>query len=224
MILEDNLIKIRQEITPTNTKLIAVSKTKPQEAILEMYEKGQRIFGENRVKEMVEKEEELPKDIQWHFIGHLQTKKVKKIAPFVDLIHSIDRPKLLKEVNKRAKQNERVIDCLLQFHIAEEDSKYGLSLNKAKELLASEAYAAMQNIRLVGVMGMATFTDDTAQVRTEFKRLKSIYAQLKQEFFADEATFCEISMGMSGDYQIAIEEGSTMVRIGSLLFGARNYD
>ncbi|MEM6320340.1 MAG: YggS family pyridoxal phosphate-dependent enzyme [Bacteroidota bacterium] len=208
-------------LAPTQTKLVAVSKTKPKSMIQAMYDEGQRIFGENRVQELVEKAEALPKDIQWHQIGHLQTNKVKYIAPFVALIHAVDSLKLLKEINKQAAKNERVIDCLLQFHIAEESSKFGLSLAEAEELLTSEVYQKMENITLVGVMGMATFTDNEVQVRNEFKTLKSHFDHLQQNYFADRPTFKEISMGMSGDYQIAVEEGSTMVRIGSLLFGSR---
>lgn len=210
-------------LSPTKTMLIAVSKTKPMESILALYQKGQRQFGENKVQEVTHKQEQLPKDIAWHFIGHLQSNKVKYIAPFIALIHSVDSSKLLKEINKQARKNERVIDCLLQFKIAAEDSKYGMTLTDARALLTSDGFASFQNIRMVGVMGMATFTDDEAQVRQEFKQLKTIFETLKTDHFAEQDSFKEISMGMSGDYQVAIEEGSTMVRIGSLLFGARNY-
>lgn len=215
--------QIREELSKTDTKLIAVSKTKSNPAILSMYEKGQLDFGENKVQELVQKFEHLPEDIHWHFIGHLQTNKVKYIAPFVHLIHSIDSFKILKEINKQAQKNDRVIDCLLQFKIAEEDSKYGLKLDEATAILTSDVYQQMQHIQIIGVMGMATFTDDTEQVRAEFQRLKIIFDQLKAQFFADVLPFQEISMGMSGDYRIAIEEGSTMVRIGTLLFGERVY-
>jgi pyridoxal phosphate enzyme (YggS family) len=201
--------------------LIAVSKTKPNETILEKYNLGQRIFGENRVQELTAKFEALPKDIQWHLIGHLQTNKVKYIAPFVTLIHSVESLKLLKEINKQALKNNRVIDCLLQMHIAEEDSKFGMSKTDAIELLESEIYSNAKNIRICGVMGMATFTNDEHQVRQEFKNLKQIFDELKTRFFSDVSHFKEISMGMSGDYKIAIEEGSTMVRVGSLIFGSR---
>lgn len=217
------LKQIQAELAPTNTRLVAVSKTKPNEKIEALHAQGQMDFGENRVSELVEKYETLPKDINWHFIGHLQTNKVKYIAPFVHFIHSVDSPRILKEINKQAARNERVISCLLQFKIAAEDSKYGLDWNSAKDLLESEAFSNFQNIQVVGVMGMATFTDDMTQVRGEFKRLKGFFEQLKTDYFSENEAFKEISMGMSGDYQIAIEEGSTMVRIGSLLFGARNY-
>lgn len=215
------LEKILSQLSNTNTKLVAVSKTKPNEKILELYNKGQRIFGENRVQELVSKYDSLPKDIEWHLIGHLQTNKVKYIAPFVSMIHSVDSMKLLKEINKQAKKSERIIDCLLQFHIAMEDSKFGLDLSEAKEILNSERFNNFENVRIKGVMGMASFTDDEKVVRNEFKQLKSIFDELKAAFFSSKDYFQEISMGMSGDYGIAVEEGSTMVRIGSLLFGAR---
>ncbi|MFK7932923.1 MAG: YggS family pyridoxal phosphate-dependent enzyme [Saprospiraceae bacterium] len=216
------LDQVLNSLQPTETRLVAVSKTKPNEQIVEMYDRGQRIFGENRVQEVTDKHAALPKDIEWHFIGHLQTNKVKYIAPFISLIHSVDSLKILKEINKQAKRNERIIDGLLQFHIAEEDTKYGLDLAEAQALLASDAYAEMENIRLVGVMGMATFTDDKAQVRREFQQLQQIFSTLKKNHFAEADAFKEISMGMSGDYLIAMEEGSTLVRIGSLLFGSRH--
>lgn len=215
------LEKILQELAPTKTKLVAVSKTKPVAAIQAMYDQGQRIFGENRVQELVEKEALLPKDIEWHQIGHLQTNKVKYIAPFVSLIHAVDSLKLLKEINKQAVKNNRVIDCLLQFHIAEESSKFGLDKAEAIVLLNSEIYKTFENIRIVGVMGMATFTDDESQVQQEFRHLKNLFDTLKNDLFPSVDYFKEISMGMSGDYQLAIQEGSTMVRIGSLLFGSR---
>ena len=215
------LSNILSELEKTNTTLVAVSKTKPNEKILELYNQGQRIFGENRVQELVGKYESLPKDIEWHLIGHLQTNKVKYIAPFVSLIHSVDSYKLLKEINKQALKNERAIDCLLQFHIATEDSKFGLDLKEASEILASKSFQNLKNIRIVGVMGMASFVSEENQVRNEFKNLKNIFVELKKQFFDEADSFKEISMGMSGDYKIATEEGSTMVRIGSLLFGAR---
>lgn len=218
MILQD----IRQSLAATQATLVAVSKTKPEADLLALYEQGQRDFGENRVQELTDKYEALPKDIKWHFIGHLQTNKVKYIAPFVHLIHSIDRMKVLKEINKRAKEEERVIDCLLQFHIAEEESKFGFDLPEAKAMLASPAYQQFQNVRICGVMGMATFTEDLDKVRREFQSLRRIFEQLQSEHFAGQPHFKELSMGMSGDYEIALEEGSTMVRIGSLLFGPRD--
>lgn len=217
------LEKILQELAPYNARLVAVSKTHPASAIRELYDAGQRDFGENKVQEITDKQEALPPDIRWHFIGHLQTNKVKYITSFVHLIHSVDSVKVLREINKRAGNDGRRVDCLLQFKIAEEDTKYGLTLADAWELLTSDRYAAMENIRIVGVMGMATFTEDEEQVRTEFRRLSSIFTSLKTEFFSEADHFREISMGMSGDYQLALAEGSTMVRIGSLLFGERNY-
>jgi len=217
------LEQLINELTPQNVELVAVSKTKPNEAILECYEKGQRIFGENYIQELATKYESLPKDIIWYFIGHLQSNKVKVIAPFVHLIQSVDSFKLLGEINKRAKQNDRTINCLLQFHIATEASKFGLDLETARAFLESEAFKNLENVNLCGVMGMATFTSDKAQVRTEFKALKNIFDTLKSEFFADKADFKDISMGMSGDYKMAVEEGSTMVRVGSLIFGKRAY-
>ncbi|MFK7980737.1 MAG: YggS family pyridoxal phosphate-dependent enzyme [Saprospiraceae bacterium] len=215
------LQKILTELAKTNTTLVAVSKTKPVSAIQTMYDEGQRIFGENRVQELVEKEAVLPKDIEWHQIGHLQTNKVKYIAPFVSLIHAVDSLKLLKEINKQAAKNDRVIDCLLQFHIAEESSKFGFDEAEVTTILESEAFKQFQNIRIIGVMGMATFTNDEVQVKQEFGHLKNIFDTLKSTFFPTDNYFKEISMGMSGDYQLAVEEGSTMVRIGSLLFGSR---
>jgi pyridoxal phosphate enzyme (YggS family) len=212
---------ILQKTTEHKALLVAVSKTKPKEAIQELYNLGQRAFGENKVQELVEKQEALPKDIQWHLIGSLQRNKVKYIAPFVHLIHSIDSLKLLKEINKRAANEGRVIDGLLQFHIAQESTKFGLSIEEACALLESEAYQAMKNVRLVGVMGMATFTNNTQQVQQEFEQLHQYFEQLKHSYFAEQASFKELSMGMSGDYELALEAGSTMVRVGSLLFGAR---
>lgn len=212
---------IRQQLKLTSTTLVAVSKTKPSWAILDLYNKGQRIFGENKAQELAAKYEEMPKDIEWHFIGHLQTNKVKYIAPFVQCIHAIDSLKLLKEINKQAAKNDRVIDCLLQFHIAEEDTKFGLDITEASMILQNEIYPSLTHIRITGVMGMATYTSDEQQVRREFKQLRELFDQLKSAFFAKEASFKEISMGMSGDYAIAVEEGSTMVRIGTLLFGRR---
>lgn len=220
MTISQNIDKILESI-PQSVKLIAVSKTKPKEDIVEAYEGGYKVFGENKPQELKQKFEDLPKDIEWHFIGHLQTNKVKYIAGFVHLIHAVDSIKLLKEINKQAVKNERVINCLLQFHIAQEESKFGYSLQEAKDMLESEAYRELTGINIVGVMGMATFTDNQEQVRSEFKQLKDNFETLKSEFFKDKMDFTEISMGMSGDYQLAIEEGSTMVRVGSSIFGAR---
>lgn len=217
------LDQILRELESQNTRLVAVSKTHPPEVIREIYDRGQRDFGENKVQEITDKAEQLPGDIHWHFIGHLQTNKVKYITSFVHLIHSVDSAKVLKEINKRAKSDGRRIDCLLQFKIAEEDTKYGLTLADARALLTSDRYRSMENIRITGVMGMATYTENEEQIRTEFRRLKNIFDTLKKDFFAGADHFKEVSMGMSGDYQLAIEEGSTMVRIGSLIFGERNY-
>jgi hypothetical protein len=215
------LAPILAELQPTGTRLIAVSKTQPPERIMALYGQGQRLFGENKVQELVQKYEALPKDIEWHLIGHLQSNKVKYIAPFVACIHSIDSLKLLQEVDKQARKFSRVLDCLLQFHIAAEETKFGLSLEEAEELLRSQAFAALKNVRLTGVMGMATFSEDEQQVRKEFHQLRQIFEHLKKTFFPETSWFREISMGMSGDYRIAVEEGSTMVRIGTLLFGQR---
>ncbi len=206
---------------PEGVQLVAVSKTKPDELVLEAWEAGQRLFGENKVQDLAARAPRLPGDIRWHFIGHLQRNKVKYIAAFVSLIHGIDSLKLLKEVNKQAAKNKRVIPCLLQFHIAEEESKFGFSRQEADELLQSEDYRQLRNIRINGVMGMATYTDDKEQVRKEFRNLRTIFLDLKESFFAGDPGFKEISMGMSGDYRIAIEEGSTMIRIGTKIFGAR---
>jgi len=220
MTISQNIDKILESI-PENVKLVAVSKTKPKEDIFEAYEGGYKVFGENKPQELKQKFEDLPKDIEWHFIGHLQTNKVKYIAGFVHLIHAVDSMKLLKEINKQAIKNERVINCLLQFHIAQEESKFGYSLQEAKDMLESEEFRTLTGINIVGVMGMATFTDNQEQVRSEFKQLKSNFETLKSDFFNDKKDFTEISMGMSGDYQLAIEEGSTLVRVGSSIFGTR---
>ena len=222
MSIKEQLATVKSTL-PTTTRLIAVSKTKPVEDLQQAYDAGQRVFGENKALEMRDKYEVLPKDIEWHFIGHLQTNKIKYIVPFVSLIHSVDSLNLLKEINKEAAKKGRAIDCLLQFHIASEDTKFGLDYTEAEALLNSEEYASMENIRIVGVMGMATFTNDTDKVRAEFKNLKTIFDKLKEKYFADSDSFKEISMGMSDDYKIAIEEGSTLVRVGSAIFGARNY-
>ena len=208
---------------PEGTKLVAVSKTKPNEDILEAYHAGHMIFGENKIQDLVKKHEELPKDIEWHFIGHPQTNKVKYIAPFISLIHGVDSLKLLKVINKEAVKNNRTINVLLQFHIAEEFTKFGLNLKEAIELLNSEECKELKNVNIVGVMGMTTYTDDEDQIRKEFRVLKSIFSTLKNEYFSNSKNFNEISMGMSDDYPIALDEGSTMIRVGSKIFGARNY-
>lgn len=221
MSIAENIDQIKAQL-PENVRLIAVSKTKPTELLMEAYEHRQRIFGENKVQEMVWKREELPKDIEWHFIGHLQTNKVKYIAPFVQLIHGVDSFKLLKTIDAEAKKTNRIIPCLIQFHIAEEETKFGFSIEEAQEMLNSADFRSLENVEISGVMGMATYTDNESQVRKEFAHLKKIFEKLKLEYFAKNAYFKEISMGMSGDYRIAIEEGSTMVRIGSMIFGERN--
>lgn len=220
--IKENLDKIRKEI-PDEVRLVAVSKTNPVEIILEAYQAGQRVFGENKAQEMIAKQAVLPADIKWHFIGHLQTNKVKQIVSFVDMIESVDRMKLLKEVNKQAAKLDKKIKCLLQFHIAREETKFGLDLEEAAEILDSDEYLRMQNIQIIGVMGMATFTEDKETLVNEFRSLKGIFRQLKNDYFAHEASFKEISMGMTGDYPLAIQEGSTNIRIGTAIFGPRNY-
>ena len=221
--IKENLEKIRATV-PEGVTLVAVSKTKPISNLQEAYDAGQRVFGENYPQEMRDKHEVLPQDIQWHFIGHLQTNKIKYIIPYVTLIHSIDTANLLEAVNKEAKKHDRVVDCLLQFHIALEETKFGLDLDEARQLLDSEAFKQMENVRICGVMGMGTFTDNMDEVRKEFKHLKSIFETLKKDYFANQPQFKEISMGMSEDYPIAIEEGATLIRVGSKIFGARVYN
>ena len=218
--IKEQLSKIN-EVIPPNVLLIAVSKTKPNEDLLEAYDAGQRHFGENKVQELCEKWNSLPKDIHWHIIGHLQTNKVKYIAEFIHLIHAVDSLKLLQEINKQAKKHERIIPCLLQFHIAKEESKFGLSISEAEALLQTSVYATLANIRIAGVMGMASFVDDEKQITNEFNELAQIYTTLKNNYFKEVASFREISMGMSGDYPIAIKCGSTMIRVGSTIFGGR---
>jgi len=218
MSIADKLLKIKKSI-PEKVTLVAVSKTKPNEDILEVYNAGQRVFGENKVQEMTQKWEDLPKDIEWHMIGHLQRNKVKYMAEFVSLIHGVDSFRLLKEINKQGAKYNRVIPCLLQMHIAEEDTKFGLDEKELQAIVNSDEFKAMVNIKIKGLMGMATFTDNEHQIRKEFQSLKTIYSNLKQTL----PNLDTLSMGMSGDYKIAIEEGSTMVRIGSSIFGSRNY-
>ena len=216
--------RLIEEFKPNEVTLVAVSKTKPIEDIQAFYNLGQRDFGENYVQELVEKNEKMPKDIRWHYIGHLQTNKVKYIAPFVSMIHAVDSFKLLLEINKHAAKNSRKIDVLLQMHIADEDSKFGLDETGLVELLDyyNVRQDQLENIRICGLMGMATFTDNQTQIRKEFARLKGTFLNLKQSYFLDKSGFDTCSIGMSSDYEIAIEEGSTMVRIGSMLFGTRN--
>ncbi|WCO00500.1 YggS family pyridoxal phosphate-dependent enzyme [Psychroserpens ponticola] len=222
MSIKENLNNITSQL-PKHVTLVAVSKTKPISNIMEAYDAGQRIFGENKIQEMAEKHEQMPKDIQWHMIGHVQRNKVKYMAEFVNLIHGVDSFKLLNEINKQAKKHNRTINCLLQIKIAEEDTKFGMSSSDAKKLITSEEFSILNNICINGVMGMATFTDETNQIEKEFNRLKTTFEDLKQV----EATNCTlqtISMGMSGDFKLAIDCGSTMVRVGSRIFGRRNYN
>ncbi len=214
-------IKELKSSLPNNVTFVAVSKTKPVEDLQVAYNAGQRVFGENKVQEMTAKYEVLPKDIQWHLIGHLQTNKVKYIAPYVSMIHSVDSEKLLREINKEAKKNNRIIPCLLQFHIAKEETKFGFSFDEAKELIESEAFLNFQNLQIVGIMGMASFTEDENQIRSEFQTLHDYFQIIKSHYFKFNPDFKEISMGMSGDYKIAIEHGSTMIRVGSTIFGHR---
>ena len=219
MSIKDNLLKIKSSL-PTNVTLVAVSKTKPVADLMQAYEAGQRIFGENKIQEMAEKWEAMPKDIQWHMIGHIQTNKVKFMAPFVSLIHGVDSLKLLEEINKQAQKNDRTIDCLLQIHIAEEETKFGLDEKELDEILKHVQHQEMKNIRIVGLMGMATFTDNQTQIKKEFTYLKSIFDSTNQ-LLTSNFQLLTLSMGMSGDYQLAINCGSTMVRIGSSIFGGR---
>jgi pyridoxal phosphate enzyme (YggS family) len=221
MSISEHIISIKKELDPKGVELIAVSKTKSNEDIMEAYKAGQRIFGENHVQELVEKYESLPKDIEWHLVGHLQSNKVKYIAPFISLIHSVDSLKLLQEVNKQAIKNNRVIDCLLQVYIADEDTKFGLAYDELIDLLRSDEFTELKNIRIVGLMGIATLTDSERMINEEFKELSVLFEGIKQSFFRKEESFKEISMGMSSDYKIAIENGSTMVRLGSTIFGKR---
>jgi pyridoxal phosphate enzyme (YggS family) len=221
MSIAANISAIKKEIGNTGVKLIAVSKTKPIESITEAYESGQRLFGENMVQELVEKYEKLPKDIEWHLIGHLQTNKVKYIAPFINLIHSVDSLKLVQEINKQALKNNRVIDCLLQLEIADEETKFGMDMAEVIEFLRSNEFKELKNVRICGVMGIATLTDNPKMTAEEFYELKTFFKGLKDTFFRKDPAFKEISMGMSGDYQLAIEKGSTMIRLGSTIFGGR---
>jgi PLP dependent protein len=215
--IKDRISNLTKSI-PQNVTLVAVSKTKPVSAIKEAYEGGQRIFGENKIQEMVSKYEALPTDIEWHMIGHLQSNKVKYMAHFVSLIHGVDSLKTLKEINKQAKKHDRTIRCLLQVRIAKEETKFGMTFDEIKELFQSKELVNLKNIKIVGLMGMATFTEDTNQLNLEFSSLSTLFNSFK-----DEYQLTELSMGMSGDYKIAIENGSTMIRVGSAIFGERNY-
>ncbi|HWV75522.1 MAG TPA: YggS family pyridoxal phosphate-dependent enzyme [Pseudosphingobacterium sp.] len=219
--ITENLIKIKKETDSLKVQLVAVSKTKSIDEIKEAYDTGQRDFGENQVQELMDKQAALPKDIRWHMIGHLQSNKVKYIAPFISLVHSVDSLKVLQEIDKQALKNDRVIDCLLQIHIADEDTKFGLDYDEVIELLRSEEYSLLKNIRIVGLMGIATNTDNEGMIKEEFYELKTLFNGIKASFFRKEESFKEISMGMSSDYKIAIEQGSTIVRLGSTIFGTR---
>jgi len=218
MSIKTNLLQVRSQL-PSQVTLVAVSKTKPVEDLMDAYQSGQRIFGENKIQEMADKHQQMPKDIQWHMIGNVQRNKVKYMAEFVDLIHGVDSEKLLNEVNKQAKKYDRTINCLLQLKIAQEDSKFGMSSENAHDLLKSDHFKSLENIAIVGVMGMASFTDNTTQIKQEFTALKTTFDSLKN--INPELTV--ISMGMSGDYPLAIDCGSTMIRVGSSIFGVRNY-
>lgn len=223
MLIKQNLISLKESLSDKIT-LVAVSKTKPVCDIQDAYDTGQRIFGENKVQEMVEKHEVLPDDIQWHMIGHLQRNKVKYMAQFVDLIHGVDSLKTLKEIDKQAKKHNRVINCLLQARIAKEETKFGLTFSEIEQILNSEEFTTLKNIKITGLMGMATFTDDEDQIAKEFKSLKIFYDKLKSDKPpTSNFQLSTLSMGMSGDYQIAIENGSNMIRVGSKIFGVRNY-
>lgn len=217
MSIAQNLKTIKESL-PEHVKLVAISKTKSIEQIMEAYNAGQRIFGENKVQEMEQKYPELPKDIEWHMVGHLQRNKVKDLAPFVSMIHAVDSLRLLNRIDREAGRNKRIINCLLQIKIAEEESKFGLDPEEAVELLKSKEVQKLKNIHIAGLMGMATFTDDENQISQEFEVLKNLYDSLK-----DEYNFTTLSMGMSGDYELAIKKGSTMVRVGSAIFGEREY-
>ncbi len=221
MSIQANLDAVRK-LLPAGVSLVLVSKTRSNEEIMQAYDAGQRLFGESKAQEMLPKHESLPGDIQWHMVGHLQRNKVKYIAPFVSLIHSVDSLKLLKEINKQGKKHDRVIPCLLQMHIADESTKFGMDRGELTELLESEGYQQMQHVRIRGLMGMATFTDDQAKVRSEFGQLKDAFASIKKAYFPKDEHFTELSMGMSDDFRLGIEEGSTMVRIGSAIFGERS--
>ncbi|MDB5010532.1 MAG: YggS family pyridoxal phosphate-dependent enzyme [Mucilaginibacter sp.] len=221
MSIADNIKSLKKETTPIKVTLVAVSKTKTAADIQQAYDAGQRVFGENMVQELVEKHEQLPVDIQWHLIGHLQSNKVKYIAPFISMIQSVDSLKLIQEINKHAEKNNRVIDCLLQIYIADEETKFGLGFDEAIELLRSEEYAGLKNIRIRGLMGIATHTENEKQIKEEYRELKTLFDGIKLSFFRKEQTFDVLSMGMSADYKLAIEEGSNMIRVGSTIFGGR---
>ncbi|QNF34557.1 YggS family pyridoxal phosphate-dependent enzyme [Adhaeribacter swui] len=223
MNIEENIRKFQQRLAGTHCKLVAVSKTQPTDALQQAYDAGQRIFGENKAQEMAQKAAVLPQDIEWHMLGHLQTNKVKSIAPFVHTIQSVDSLRLLEEINKQAEKNNRTINGLLQIYIAQEETKFGLSIIEARELLESPTFPTLHNVKITGVMGIATNTDSEGQLQREFKFLKNTFTSFKETYFSNSPEFKEISMGMSSDFELAIAEGSTMIRVGSSIFGARNY-
>ncbi len=221
--IQTTLRQLQNELLGTGARLVAVSKYHPAEAIREAYDAGQRVFGESHVQELEVKQKALPKDIEWHFIGHLQTNKVKYIVPYVSLIHSVDSMKLLREIDKQAGRVGRTVDCLLQIHVAQEETKFGLLPTELLDILQEGEYRRLEHVRITGLMCMATNTDNEDQIRSEFRVAHDTFEEVRERFFHDEETFCELSMGMSEDYRIALEEGSTLVRIGSMLFGPRNY-
>lgn len=220
MSIAEQILRLKHEL-PDGVELLAISKYQPADAIQEAYDAGQRMFGENHIQEMAAKAAILPSDIEWHFTGHVQTNKIKYMAPFVRLIHAVDSFRLLREIDKHAARNNRIIDCLLQIHIAQEDTKYGLTMDECRQLLANEPWRELQHVRIVGLMAMGSNTDDTAQVRQEFHQIKLLFEELKSCYFSDIPSFCQISEGMTDDYPIAIAEGSTIIRIGSMIFGER---
>lgn len=220
MSIAEQILRLKHEL-PDGVELLAISKYQPADAIQEAYDAGQRMFGENHIQEMAAKAAILPSDIEWHFTGHVQTNKIKYMAPFVSLIHAVDSFRLLREIDKHAARNNRIIDCLLQIHIAQEDTKYGLTMDECRQLLANEPWRELQHVRIVGLMAMGSNTDDTAQVHQEFHQIKLLFEELKSCYFSDIPSFCQISEGMTDDYPIAIAEGSTIIRIGSMIFGER---
>lgn len=220
MSVAEQITRLQKEL-PEGVNLLAISKYQPIEAIQEAYDAGQRMFGENHIQEMAAKAAALPKDIQWHFTGHVQTNKIKYMAPFVSLVHAVDSFRLLREIDKHAAKHERRIDCLLQIHIAQEDTKYGLTVDECRQLLANEPWKELEHVRITGLMAMGSNTDDMEQVRHEFRQIKGLFDELKEKHFANEPSFSQLSEGMTDDYPIAIEEGSTIVRIGSMIFGER---
>ena len=222
MSISDNLLAVRRSL-PTGVRLVAVSKFHPVGELMEAYDAGQRIFGESHVQELQGKVAAMPADVEWHFIGHLQTNKVKYLAPYVSMIHAVDSMKLLREIDRQAVKNDRIIDVLLELHIAEEETKYGFSPDDCRRLLAEGEWRELRHVRICGLMMMATYTDDTAQIRNEMEQAQSLFHELKSAYFADDDAFCECSWGMSHDYQIAVETGATLVRIGTTIFGERVY-